>query len=92
MKTSRVPLIIAIALLLLPVLSAGSYFVLVVPQARIAIHKSARAGSFPYLTHYRFGGTWSLRVYWPLEQIDRRTRPGAWILKVETLHRHHRGT
>jgi hypothetical protein len=80
MTQSRAPLIVAIALLILPVLYVGSYLALVTPQARLAFYNvPPPAVSFGYLTHYRCGGDWAPRVYWLLEQLDRRLRPQAWI-------------
>jgi hypothetical protein len=63
---SRAPLIIAAMLLLLPVLYAGSYFALVVP------------GGFPRDRgqHYRIDRKGLEQVFWPLEQMDRKVRPG----------------
>ena len=30
------------------------------------------------VTHYRAGGNIASTCYWPLEQLDRKVRPGAW--------------
>lgn len=56
--------IIAMILLLLPLVYVGSYCALVEPFWGVA--------------NYRFGGRTSTRIYWPLEQVDRRVRPGVW--------------
>ncbi len=56
---------VAVVLMLLPVLLyVGSYLALVVPY-----------GDFAF---YRFGGRTSARLFWPLEQIDRKVRVEAW--------------
>jgi hypothetical protein len=67
--TNRAPLIIAIVLLLLPVVYVGSYLALVKPP-----------GPFPSdnRTSYRVDSRWLVTVFWPLEQIDRKMRTGAW--------------
>lgn len=73
--TNRVPLIAAIILLLLPVLYVASYLVLVWPDGERVEFADSRS-DFPT---YRFGAhAWGGTVYWPLEQIDRKARPGAW--------------
>lgn len=71
--TNRAPLIVAIVLLLLPVLYVGSYFALVVPKG---FHPSYD----PYGTrvHYRRGGSYAAKFFWPLEQIDWTMRPKEW--------------
>ena len=74
---NRGPLIFAIVLLLLPVLYVGSYLVLVRPPQLLL------APAYPktiavYLAQYRLGGEFAKRFFWPLEQIDRKVRPGAW--------------
>jgi hypothetical protein len=80
--------ILAVILLLLPLLLyVGSYFALVEPSGIlkftipaqpavsgfVAINSSATEVHF-----YRSGGDWERRVFWPLEQFDRRLRPEAW--------------
>jgi hypothetical protein len=73
---SRAPLIIAMVLLLLPVLYVGSYLALVLPPPSISTPYNeilARRWS-----NYRAGGRFAEIVFWPLEQIDRKLRPGAW--------------
>jgi hypothetical protein len=84
---NRAPLIVAIALLILPVLYMGSYFALVVPgrysfppdtdehQTKIILVKN----------FYRFDfDRMAAKIFWPLEQLDQRVRPGTWIDRVET--------
>lgn len=66
--SSRGPLLVAIVLLLLPVLYVGSYLALL-QRKRLAD---------PYYIQYRWGGKTAKGLYWPLEQIDRRLRPGHW--------------
>jgi hypothetical protein len=73
--------IIAAVLLLLPVLYVGSYLALVVPEGKPAdrvFRENGHTVIETYLTPYRFGGKFSERIYWPLEQIDRRVRQDAW--------------
>jgi hypothetical protein len=72
--------IIAAVLLLVPVLYVGSHLALVVPQGRLVSRPTLPHESPypPYNTYYRVDGDWSRGVFWPLEQIDRLMRPGAW--------------
>ncbi|WP_254514018.1 hypothetical protein [Anatilimnocola floriformis] len=74
-RESRAPLIVAIVLLLLPVLYVGSYLVLVQPGEdrleRVSMDRIA-------FRNYRMNGDWPSRIFWPLEQIDRKLRPGVW--------------
>jgi hypothetical protein len=79
MIQSRAPLIIAIVLLLLPVLYVGSYLALVVPGGDIG---TENATGYYYIRggQYRVDGERIERLFWPLEQIDRKLRPGAWNL------------
>ncbi|QDU31427.1 hypothetical protein ETAA8_65850 [Anatilimnocola aggregata] len=87
--TSRAPLIVAIVLLLLPVLYVGSYLALVEPQGiviRPEINQNAEyylgySPIIPAVIHrYRFQNDIAETFYWPLEQIDRKVRPGAWLI------------
>ena len=75
MKTSRGPLIVAIALLLLPILYVGSYFALVSPKP---VDATVPTGTPLVLRHYRVAPSLAEWVFWPLEQIDRQIRPNAW--------------
>lgn len=68
--------IIVGVLALLPVLYLGSYWLLVRPFA-IMISRGPGTGSYD-VRHYRYGGDYAETVYWPLEQFDRRIRPGQW--------------
>ncbi len=69
------PPIVAIVLLLLPVLYVGSYLALVWPDAE----RFNRADSRSDFPTYRYETeSWACRLYWPLERIDRKLRPGAW--------------
>jgi hypothetical protein len=79
MKQSRAPLIVAIVLLLLPVLYVGSYLALVVPEG-ISMDPPGllQLGSGLPRANYRFVDRTAARIYWPLEQIDRKLRPGRW--------------
>ena len=68
--------------LLLPLLYVASYFALVTPGDRVLlkVFRVDGGATFPVYHNqsYRFGGEWAERVYWPLEQIDRKLRPRAW--------------
>jgi hypothetical protein len=74
MKKHAAPILAAI-LLLLPVLYVGSYLALVVPQG---IWYDRDVVRWAEIGHYRIDSEWPARCYWPLEQIDRKMRPGAW--------------
>jgi hypothetical protein len=81
-RDSRAPLIVAIVLLLLPLLYVGSYLAMVVPSGDGGIRIPGLAGD----EYYRFGGERAAWYFWPLEQIDRKVRPGAWeSLEIETI-------
>ncbi|WP_254513203.1 hypothetical protein [Anatilimnocola floriformis] len=73
-RESRAPLIFAIVLLLLPVLYVVSYLALVRPTAFYS-----SVGGHPY----RMGGEYAERVFWPLEQADRRVRPNSWLAEAK---------
>jgi hypothetical protein len=86
---SRAPVIVAIVLLLLPVLYVGSYFALVMPKGvrifgelppiPLVEFGTWNAVQRPsYREHYRLGGKVSARIFWPLEQVDRKLRPEHW--------------
>ena len=72
---SRSPLIVAIALLFLPLLYVGSYLALVKPGS---VYEWDLITGNRLSTNYRSGGKVSECIFWPLEQIDRKVRPGAW--------------
>jgi hypothetical protein len=74
---SRAPVILASVVLLLPLLYVGSYFALVVPSGRTVSVVRGTRQQWEF-SHYRFGRLTPARVYWPLEQIDRKVRPRAW--------------
>jgi hypothetical protein len=67
MKFGLRDLLIASVLLLLLVY-LGSYLSLVEPGF----------SQFDDESSYRTGGQWESGFFWPLEQLDRRVRPGAW--------------
>ena len=73
--SKRAPLIVAIVLLLLPMLYVGSYLVLVWPDGERLNFADSRS-DFP--TYRCETESWARRVYWPLEQVDRKIRPNAW--------------
>ena len=74
--SSRTPLVIAIVLLILPLLYVGSYLVLVNPGPPWHYDFDAKTMLFP--TRYRCGVKCAECVFWPLEQIDRKSRPAEW--------------
>ncbi|QDU30979.1 hypothetical protein ETAA8_61320 [Anatilimnocola aggregata] len=74
--TNRAPLIVAIVLLLLPVLYVGSYFALVEHVPIRAMYQGHEVTVF--VSGYRGCGPYAVLFFWPLEQIDRTVRPGAW--------------
>src|SRR5689334_17179042 len=80
MKRHAAPIIAAV-LLLLPVLYVGSYLALVIPNGRMEATTTGASTYQVRLVHYRTEGLWARRLYWPLEQIDRKLRPGAWEWK-----------
>src|SRR5689334_22321575 len=82
-KISAAPVIAAI-LLLLPILYVVSYLVLVVPagtsQSRgVAVLNGQILQQFANSEHYRWQAEKAAVLYWPLEQMDRKLRPSAWI-------------
>jgi hypothetical protein len=82
MKSHAAPLLV-ITLLILPLLYGGSYLALVVPGGRIVWAKPNTQFWMgePFLSHYRAGRDFAPRFFWPLEQIDRMVRPGAWEVR-----------
>jgi hypothetical protein len=77
MKRHAAPIIAAI-LLLLPVLYVGSYFALVVPEPAFYVSSLANGEKSRRFTGYQIYSAGCECFYWPLEQIDRTVRPGAW--------------
>lgn len=71
--TNRAPLIVAIVLLLLPVLYVASYFALVNPAP-----SGDSVRFLPPQGNYRCDRKVA-RVFWPLEQLDRKLRPNYWV-------------
>jgi hypothetical protein len=83
MTQSRAPLIAAIVLLLLPVLYVGTYFAMVTPPVRMSpatfLHRIFNSPDGK-ISNYRAFPTVSPKLYWPLEKIDRKVRPGVWVV------------
>lgn len=73
---SRVPLVVAILLLFLPLLYLGSYFSLVVPSGNIK-PVPGMPGNYS-VEDYRLCSESAHQVFWPLERFDRQLRPRAW--------------
>jgi hypothetical protein len=71
--------ITAATLLILPVLYLASYLALVKPVGTMQLWSG-------YVDHYRVGGRYAAAFYYPLEQIDRKLRPGAWQDNVPLVH------
>ncbi|WP_254512970.1 hypothetical protein [Anatilimnocola floriformis] len=96
-RESRAPLIVAIVLLVLPVLYAGSYLALVLPGSVCVMpdgtetrygevsNRDVLLDLLKYKT-YRVGGKWAESFFWPIENADRRLRPGAWEPPVIWSH------
>jgi hypothetical protein len=80
MKKHAAPILAAI-LLLLPMLYVGSYLALVTPNGRVVFYVVGPNTSRGELVHYRWGDDEPSRFFWPLEQLDRKLRPGAWEFK-----------
>jgi hypothetical protein len=68
-------------MLLLPVLYVGSYFAMVVPGPGTLTMTSS--GECQDLASYRFCSEYSRKLFWPLEQIDRKIRPVVWGIDLE---------
>jgi hypothetical protein len=90
MSTRSPAPIIAVVLLLLPLLYVGSYLMLVVPSG-IPRQGIGEVNGVPYSriardNHYRMARDQSEWFYWPIEQIDRKLRPGAWMDLPEALN------
>jgi hypothetical protein len=83
MKKHAAPIVAAV-FLLLPVLYVGSYLALVTPSGTAVGSIKIYDVPYPVIGHYRAGGDISGAIFWPLEQIDRKARPGAWWLPWET--------
>jgi hypothetical protein len=62
-RSLMVPVAVAMALLLLPLLYVGSYYAMLHPD------------NDPFGDTYRFGGRWSERFYQPMRWVDGRLRP-----------------
>jgi len=70
---NRTPLILATALLMLPLLYVGSYFALLDFCCGVE-----QRGDYDVITNYRAAPRACEAVFWPLEKIDRTLRPEAW--------------
>jgi hypothetical protein len=77
---NRAPLMVAIVLLLLPVLYVGSYLVLVRPAgiSDSVFQDGIYWTDLTSIRYYAVVGNSGQRLFWPLEQIDRKLRPNAW--------------
>ncbi|WP_254513208.1 hypothetical protein [Anatilimnocola floriformis] len=73
-RESYAPLVVAIALMLIPVLYVGSYLALVNPSGYAFATEDNRIRP----CNYRLGGEFSAWAYLPLETIDRYLRPHRW--------------
>src|SRR5262245_55356909 len=87
MKRHAAPIIAAV-LLLLPVLYVGSYLALVRPSGAPRVILISGTTRFQISgNNYRFASKELAKLFWPLEQIDRKVRPGAWETNRERLLR-----
>jgi hypothetical protein len=77
MKRHVAPIIVAI-LLLLPVLYVGSYFALVAPTGVKIQDPDLSFECYTIGGHYKSAEPIAKVVFWPLEKIDRKVRPGRW--------------
>lgn len=83
MKKHAGPITAAI-LLLLPVLYIGSYLALVQPIADDDYRSFAVSLGGPTGPgNYRFASSTCCRIFWPLEQIDKKLRPQAWVPAIQ---------
>lgn len=73
------PLLVAIVLLLLPLLYIGSYFALVFPGWRTATVTMPDGSTGVRAVRYRAFDKQCPVIFWPLEQVDRKLRPHAWM-------------
>jgi hypothetical protein len=84
-QRSRAPLIIAIVMLLVPVLYAGSYLALaygqsvfiVDPKGSAAVTLSNGEQFTGHLVRYRTCDEFCDFIFWPLEKIHRKLMPGV---------------
>ncbi|QDU30819.1 hypothetical protein ETAA8_59680 [Anatilimnocola aggregata] len=78
MPTTRTaaPILVAI-LMILQVLYVGSYLVMVDPYLG-GRSFAVESDGVRCQDGYWNGGDWAWRLFWPLEQIDRKVRPEAW--------------
>jgi hypothetical protein len=72
-RSSLAPALIAVALFV-PIAYVGSYLAMVQPDGVVA--QNHRGWYDVY--YYRFGGEASETIFWPLESLDRKSRPKYW--------------
>ncbi len=72
-REASMRIILAAILLLLPVLYVGIYLGSLKPPPKDFNEMLDRRDG-----NYRWQGLWPFVVFWPLEQIDRKIRPGVW--------------
>ncbi|QDU27628.1 hypothetical protein ETAA8_27160 [Anatilimnocola aggregata] len=77
------PIFVALAMILIPIVYVGSYLAIVDPNPSGVPCWGTGSG------HYGYRGIWVDRAFWPLEQIDRKVRPGAWNPPETDLPFHH---
>jgi hypothetical protein len=80
-RRSQLPVVVTILALLLASLYIGSYLALARPglsQVRNNKNQHPEGVPLPFEARYRVGGGFAYVFYWPLNQIDRKLRPGAW--------------
>lgn len=78
---NRVPLILAIVLLCLPLLYVASYLGLVTPTGTLVpdpVQPAPEFGEMSQRKPYRIFSAACEQIFWPLERMDRTLRPAAW--------------
>jgi hypothetical protein len=75
-RSIAVPAIIAAALAT-PLLYVGLYLAVVIPGGA-PMDFNPDQGYYTRIGIYRVGEDVCKTVFWPLEQVDRRVRPGVW--------------
>lgn len=84
---NRSPLILAVFIMLVPELYVGIYLALVKPSSYAAESEFDTYYFHGYRHFGRGDWPWTTRIaptlFWPLEQMDRNLRPGAWASDEE---------
>ena len=78
MKQRSYAALVVVLIMVLLLGYVGSYLALAVPSGWVFRYMSGEWHAVN-VSYYRISGV--ERVFWPLEQIDRKIRPGAWAVK-----------